>query len=233
MHTSKRILSVVATTAILATVTLGAATVARSPDLKLPLDPWLGLSESQKAAQVQTAYGEQAQFIRDFNKSGRDPHSLRREESEAFSAGPETLDDAMGASDIVVLAKVRELTFEPIEGQWLGQARTTIDVLYQFKGDTGATIEVIQPGSPAPTSDGSGVLQQVDVAPVLMPGDRVLLMLVRVGPTTFTPLPGAGVVYVESDQLRTVARSPLRLLLTGKSESEALALYSGSLARFK
>ncbi len=233
MRVLLRLLPAVIATVLLLIVAIGAVALAGSPNLKLPLDPWRGLSDPNREAQVQSAYDLQAKFIRDFNASGQDPRSLHREASQSFYGGPDSLGGALGASDFVVLATVRNVTFEPIAGQWLGQARVTIDVLRNLKGQAGPTLELIQAGSPAPTPDGHGVLQEFDVAPVLMPGDRVILMLARVDSGALTPLPGAGIAYLEAGLVRTLDRSALQSLLSGQTETEALDLYSAGLTGIK
>ena len=236
MRLRVRLLPTAATAAILFIVAVGAVALAETARQKLPPDPWQGLSDAGQEAQIQAVYDQQAKFIRDFDASGRDPRSLPREAGEAFYAGPESLDDALGASDVVVLATVRKVSFEPIAGQWLGQARVTIDVLRVLKGRAGATLELVQPGSAAPTADGRGQLQELDVAPVLMPDDRVLLMLRTVDSvdsSALTPLEGAGIVYLEGGQAGVLDRSPLRSLLAGQAESKLLDLYSAALSPAK
>lgn len=215
---------------LIATAAVGASVIAASPNLKFALDPWGGLADSDRQAQVQSAYEQQANFIRDFNASGQDPRSIHHEASQSFYAGPESLKDSLGASDVVVLATVRTTTFEPVAGQWLGQARVTVEVLRTLKGQAGATFELLQPGSPAPTADGHGVLQELDVMPVLLPDDRVILSLIRTTSGVLTPLAGTGIVYVEAGRVRTVERSSLQATLSGVTEEEILSLYAAELA---
>jgi hypothetical protein len=214
--------------ALLIVAAVGA--VALTGSAKLPPDPWAGLSNPEREAQVQAAYDQQAKFIRDFQASGRDPRSLRRDAAEAFFVGPDSLREALRSADVVVVATVRNTTFEPVAGQWLGQARVTIDVLRGVKGEPEGALELIQPGSPAPTADGHGQLQEVDIAPVLLPGDRVLLMLHMDASGTLTPLPGAGIVYLEAGRARALDRSPLRSLVSGRTEAEVLDLYTAALS---
>ncbi len=208
-----------------------AATLAVAPWSKLPPDPWAGKSDADRQADVQSTYDDHSRYIRAFNSGGKDPRSLRREPAEAFAAGPETLEKALQASSVVALGVVRGVTFEPVPGQWLGRARVSVDVLQNFKGGLGGTIEVIETASPAPSADGNGVLQEIDVAPVLLQGDRVLLMLTTMESGELTPVAGSGILYVDGGRGRPLPRSPLLQLVAGRSEAELLALYADTLAR--
>jgi hypothetical protein len=221
---------------VLVVLAVGAVALAASSNLKLPLDPWFGLSDDQRQAQIQTVYDQQADFIRAFNASGQDPRSLHRELSQSYDAGkagPDSLSEALAAGETVVLATVRSLVFEPIPGQWLGHARVSLDVIRSLKGQAGPTLELIQSGSPAPTADGLGVLQELDSAPILMPGDRVLLVLVTTPSGGRTPMAGAGIVYLEAGKARALDSSPLQGQLAELSESEVLELYLNLLSEPK
>lgn len=225
MRSMTQRLTIAGAAAFLVVGAAAAATLASTFLSKLPPDPWAGLSDAGREAQIGAAYDQQAAYIRAFNKSGQDPRELHRESGEAFSAGPETLGEAVGVGDLIVIATVRSVTFEPVDGQWLGHARVTVDVSRSLKGEAAASLELLEPGSPVPAADGSSILQEIDVTPVLMPGDRVLLILIRGGGGALTPLPGSGIVYFETGRARTLDRSPLRAMLNGQTETQAMALY--------
>jgi hypothetical protein len=198
---------------------------------KAPTNPWEGLSDAQRLQQIRSAYEAQAAFVRDFVASDVDPRSLRRDAIEGFSAGPGTLDEALAESDVVVVGSVTGVTFEPVADQWMGRAISTVDVERTLKGDAAGEIRVVAAGNPAPTAEGSPELQEIDTAPVLLPGDRVVLMLVKTSGGDLIQLPGSGTVYLVDGMTHPLLRSPTAPSVTRLPERDLVALYLATLAR--
>ena len=121
--------------------------------------------------------------------------------TEAYS-GPEasTLAEALVRADLVVRGRVIEVMFEPSPTDGMPRATSTIDVASVIVGGARGVVKVFQFGGPVGQVDGRGALSELDVDPVLMPGDSVVLLLTFDDKLLlYRTIAGVGVNVIEAD----------------------------------
>jgi hypothetical protein len=225
-HRQRPLFALGAVSGLVGATVLGAMAIGAiaSADKKPP-DPWAGLTDAERQYEVDRVYAQQAQFIRDFQSSGGDARSLPHEAAEGFGAGPESLVKAVQESSVIVIGTVRQTEFEPVEGQWLGRASVSLDISRTLKGEPAQVLILHQAGAPAPSAERGAVLQEIDVAPVLLPGDSVLLMLEQTDDGSLAPIAGSGIVYIVDAHAQPLPRNPFGSTLRDLPESAVTALY--------
>lgn len=168
------------------------------PTVSLPPNPYAGLSDAQQQALEQQQQKEFEAHYRawlstlDYNHM--DLHGLPRVPSTAdVGPGQElSLHDAVAHADMIVIGTVSGFHPRPFSG-----IETTLSVDRVLKGPPTPTITVIQSGALQPTPDWSGVfiVQPVE-EPLLLPGDRAVLLIQTAPDGTFYIQSGTGFYQV-------------------------------------
>lgn len=221
----RRVLAVAAGFALILVASIGVA--AATGLIKLPADPWAGLTDAQRQGQVDRAHIDAAAFVEQFMASGRDLRSLPRRHESSFAGLPADLPTALSEASVVLIGTVQSVEITPAEG--LPRATVSIVVERWIRGGAGQQIEILQSGGPAQAADGSAELVDLEAAPLLLPGDRVALIAQRLVSGEFagelTPQHGTGIVYFVNAKAQPVSLSPADDLLRGLTEPEVIAVY--------
>ena len=192
----------------------GAGVLAGSP--KWIANPEAGLSDAQREALHSAAHARNDAFLREFVARNGDPRSLPVIEIESYGAIPTSLPAAMSAATLVAEAHVANTTFapDPRGGMPISTSRLVLDDI--VRGTAQREILVIQAGGPVAQADG-GALAQLDVDPLLLPGNHVLVLLEPAKDAgTFRTVPGVGILYVETSGLvRVPEGDPLAATFSG------------------
>jgi hypothetical protein len=125
----------------------------------------------------------------------------------AITVVPMTFAELVEASAAIVYGRVAD-----VRGQWTGDRRgidsvLTLDAIDYLKGDLSERVNVRLPGGRA-----GGIVNLVPGAPVLAPGDLVVLFLTTSGPTIPTPTGVTQGVYrvtIDAATRAPVVRPPL------------------------
>ncbi len=135
--------------------------------------------------------------------------------AQATTVLPMSFEELVHEAVAVVYARVAD-----VRGQWTNDRRAidsviTLEALRYLKGDLGATVHMRLPGGEA-----GGVLNVIPGAPVLRPGEVVVVFLTARGPAIATTLGlGQGIFRVIRDpQTRSllVSPPPLKASAAGK-----------------
>lgn len=187
-------------------------------DKKVPgPDPWAGFTDAEKQAQVDEAHAANDRFLANFVAEHRDPRTLRVVEVENY-AGPSagTLEEAVRESEVIIQGKVLKVGFESAQGGGMPLSTSSVEVADSLVGDAQSAIKVFQEGGPVAQGDG-GALAQLDVDPILMPGDSVILFLTydaKLG--AYRTVAGVGIYVIEPDgTVRAQEGNPFRDKIDG------------------
>ncbi|HCF99717.1 MAG TPA: hypothetical protein DEV93_04145 [Chloroflexi bacterium] len=159
-------------------------------------EPWLNTSEQQ--AEVNAAHAANNQFLHEFEAQHRDPHSLPTVWIESWATAPVTLNLAAQNADLIVHGRVGNVAFAPNPSGGMPLSTAVVRVIGVVKGQPPQSVTVDQMGGPVAQKP-NGALVQFDKAPLLLPGDEVVLLLRR--GATGEPLHevyGAGAYFVHS-----------------------------------
>jgi hypothetical protein len=137
-------------------------------------EPWLNTSEQQ--AEVNAAHAANNQFLHEFEAQHRDPHSLPTVWIESWATAPATLNSAAQDADLIVHGKVENVTFAPNPSGGMPRSTAVIRVIGSVKGQPLRLITVDQMGGPVAQTPNGGLVQ-FDKAPLILPGDEVVLLL--------------------------------------------------------
>ena len=215
--------------AVIAMLALGAmaglGVSADSPKVQ-PSDPLGGMTQTQVDAVVAAAHARNDQFLASFVASKQDPHKLPVVEVQDY-AGPaaSTRSGALALSDVVVQGTVVSVLFarNPSGGMPIATATLTVDAV--VRGQAKSSITVEQLGGPVAQDVGGALAEDAD-DPLILPGDKVLLLL-RQSPATglYKPLLGVGVMFIQPDGT-VVAEdaNPFGSEITGRSLDQVLAM---------
>jgi hypothetical protein len=115
---------------------------------------------------------------------------------DALTIVPMTFEELVDGAAAVVYARVAD-----VRGQWAADRRSidsyvTLDALTYIKGNLGATVSMRLPGG-----ESGGIAYVLPGAPVVRPGDLVVLFLAARGPAIAAPLGlSQGIFRVEHDR---------------------------------
>jgi hypothetical protein len=210
---------------LLVGISVGAAAAAGF--LKLPGDPEAGLSDAQRRAIHDQARADAAAFVEHFMASGGDLRSLPRRHESSLATMPADLPTALANASVVVVGTVRSIEITPADG--LPNAVVSITVERSIQGDPGPQLDIVQLGGPAQTAGGGVELVDLEWSPLLLPGDRVLLIAEQFPSGAFAgaffPQPGTGIVYLVGGAAQPLPVSPAVDALTGLTVADAINLY--------
>jgi hypothetical protein len=227
-HRGRRLLAI-AGVAVIAVVAVGAVvpqtreTARAFIQQKFGIDPWAGLSDAQKQAQVDQTHARNAAFLRDFVSRHGDPRTLPVIRVPDDQVAPATLREAVDEAQIVVRGTVTDTSFALNPQGGLPLATASVTTIQVVKGHVPSDFQVRQLGGPVAQGAG-GALAELDDDPLLLPGDDVILLL-RTGPDgTLRTLPGDGILYVVDDVVRAESGSPIASAVNGLSVADVLPL---------
>lgn len=147
---------------------------------------------------------------------------------EAITVVPITFEELVADSTAVIYARVAD-----VRGRWTADRRTieslvTLESLRYLKGDLGGEVTIRLPGGEA-----GGMIQVLPGAPVLRPGDLVVLFLGARGPAIPSPVGLTQGVFRVTVDVRSgevlVAPPPLKAsaagrIIRGAAERRSLTL---------
>lgn len=187
------------------------------------------LADAELEALVAAVHVRNDEYLRRFVASGRDPRSLAVVEQHTWAGptgGTPTLDAATAKAEIILHGRVREVTFTPSPTGGLPRSSATVDVKRTVKGQVASPLIVTQLGGPQPTESG-GVLVRLDTTPLILGGDEVVLMLLRLANGSLVAVPGAGVYQIRNGHAEADHSSAFGSSLTGLTLDELLQRLAG------
>jgi hypothetical protein len=185
------------------------------------MNPWVGLTDAQKQKVVDATHERNAAFLRDFVRRHGDPRTLPVIKVQSEGIGPATLRQAVAEAQVIVRGKVMNTSFAVNPSGGMPVATAAVATLQVVRGVVPATFQVRQLGGPVAQYAG-GALLELDVDPLLLPGDDVILLLRRGPDGTLRTLAGDGVLYVVGDLVRAEDGSPVSTEVNGLKVSEVL-----------
>jgi hypothetical protein len=166
------------------------------PYKAVPVDPEASLSPAQRDALHAGAHAENDAYLKAFVAAGRDPGTLSVIEIETYAAVPTTLAGAAAAADLIVEGTVTKVDFAVNPSGGMPLATATLQVGKTLKGSPPANpLTVMQLGGPV-AQDGGGAMAELDVDPLLLPGDHAVVLLSWSSEGTYRTVPGTGVVAI-------------------------------------
>ena len=199
---------------------------------KIPPFPDEGLSEEQRQERVDQAHTRNANWVQEFVDQGRDPRDLRVSNLQSYSPGATTLSEAREQSELIIEGRVLSTTYVPRTMPSVALSIATVEVIRVAKGLAEATsIEVLQVGGPAWTEDGKGALVQFESDPLLLPNQRVVLLLVPAHEESakaaglMQTVFGAGIYVVTPSGVKAPDTNAFAASVNGCSADEVLAMF--------
>lgn len=194
------------------------------PSKQLP-DPWAGLSDAQRAEIVAAAHARNDEYLQNFIRTGQDPRSLPRLEVPAYAASPPSLRDAVAESTLIGTGRVMSVNFAPNPSGGMPLATSSVALDRVVKGEPVPTLTIVQLGGPVAQETG-GALAQLNNDELLLPGDDVVLFLGRDSLGEWRPLPGAGIIFIESGLAVPEASNAFGTSLKGQTKAAVVAVIS-------
>lgn len=187
-----------------------------------------GHSIQEAQAIIEASRARNAQFLKDFVASRRDPRSLPRLSMEATGDVPPSLDAAVHAAQLVARASVIHTTFTsgrdgfPLTTSTL---RLTEVLKAPNAPSVGAEIQVLQVGGPVPQPKPmDGGLAQLTTDEVLLTGDEVIILAnFRSDLGVFQPLSAAGIYFNQNGRIVPEESNRFGSTVAGASPSVVLA----------
>lgn len=145
--------------------------------------------------------------------------TLERVELQALVAPPSgTFSDAIVAADHIVVGTIDNVEFLPNQ-----LAQVHVRVEETLKGSADQALTVIQAGGPQPaTADWEGmVLAELISDPLLLPGDRAVLLIDTVGQDSYVQA-HTGQLRISGDTIAALQSNPSESVLAGRSLEEVL-----------
>jgi hypothetical protein len=192
-------------TLVLAMV-LGTQVIGQSGTKEVPANPEAGLTDAQRVAIHEAAHGANERYLLEFIARHGDPHVLPVVEVESYGSGPLTLSEAVAKAELIVEGKVLSVDYAVNPSGGLPLSIANVSVAKTIRGSDGnATVAVFQLGGPV-AQDAGGGLAQLDIDPLILPGDHVVLLLTANGTTgSYRTVPGSGVFQVSPDNSVSVS----------------------------
>ena len=146
-------------------------------------------------------------WLDEFIASGSDPRDLPQSPIMAYYMPPLTdLPSAIGEATSVVVGTASSVSFH--HG---GGATVTFVVDRTLKGELGDSVTIEQGGGPMPNPDWeSGTLAYAENAPLLLPGDRAILLLEPADGGAWWVQSFTGIYRIEGPVVRALDGNPFR-----------------------
>ncbi len=206
--------------------------VAAANGTKTPSDPYADMSDAQRAQAIQASRSEfeahYQSWLASLDLSKVPYRSLQhRDELGLYDPPAPTLADATARADVIVLGTVRSIRPTAFDGSY-----STLDIKQAIKGSPVTTLIVHQGGGLRPTPDWKGMfIADAPDAPLLLPGDRVVVFLQQRGEGNVDIQAFSGLYHVESGSTVSAKGNPFATQIDGKSESGLISAIQGALAR--
>lgn len=201
-----------------------------NPGFRTPLPPDLR-PDAERMAEIEAGRQRHFDETSKLIASGCDPRNFpMRAISHLDGSPPGTLDEAIARADVVVIAHVTKTAFTLIAGDDQPLAHQTLVVELILKGD--ATREVILYTIGGPIPDDGGMIGILKGDPVLLGGDRVLLLATKKTGEPYAgeywPVYPVGKYYIRNGALYAPDGNPCNWI-DGLSEGDAIQLIEASL----
>ncbi len=214
-----------ATIGLVAGLTVAAGVYALTSSQSSGRDPCDGRSDAECAALIREAdAGFRARFkewLAQFNNTDFDLRSLPIAPGQVLFPEPAPdLAASVSSADVILVGTTKTVMFD---GAF--QAHVSIAINQSIKGTLVGQVTVLQPGGPEPYPDWStAVLVVNDADPLLLPGDRAVLLLDRHDETGAYELqPWTGRYLIGGDnKLTPLEGNPFAVEVDGKTLDEFL-----------
>ncbi len=166
---------------------------------KQPSNPWAGLTDAQRQADVDQAHARNVRYLQDFEARHGDPRSLPVIKVSTWQGPAPSLGSAAGQASAIVHGGVQSVRFVADPNGNLPQMIATVAVRDVGKGSVaGSTISVRQPGGPVAQPGGHGALVRLEEEELVLPGDEVVLLLTRSATSDpeYRAVYGAGIQFI-------------------------------------
>jgi len=188
-------------------------------------DPAANMSAEQQEAdhdRVWEAYQEKfAAWLTTATSGTTNFSTLARVDLQLLTDPPmQTLREAVRDADIIVVATVESVDFLPSH-----TAVVHLHVDRSLKGAADSDLTILQPGGPQPAGpDWRGmVLAQSDAEPLLLPGDRAILLIGDGGVHKYVQ-PHTGELRIDGNRVTPLDTNHARASIDGKTLSEVILL---------
>ena len=214
-HQPKGGILAIAITAAAAAGVLGLSMALAATNGKVISNPWAGLTDEQKQAQVDAAHAANDRFLQELQARNGDPRTLPVIRISPYALPASSMGVAVRQAALVVHGRVTAIHFASNPGGGMPTMSATVQTLSVGKGSIAATLTVVQAGGPVAQGTG-GALVEFDDEDLMFAGDEVLLILAS-PPNTggFVPIYGPGVQKIVNGTLS--GRSAVRYGIDGQS----------------
>ena len=172
----------------------------------------------------------QRNFVTEFMASGTDPRSLRKMTIPASGgSGDQSLKTTADRANLIAIGTVESVQYRSEELSPISEANVRLREVLKGASDS-PLIVVTQIGGPVLSTAGP-VLMQTSRDEVLLPGDEVLLMLVRSSDGRNSALGGVGIVFFSNGLARPEASSPLASQIEGKRQTDVIVQVKSAITR--
>lgn len=136
-----------------------------------------------------------------------------------YFGGQSTLAQAVAHADTIVVGQVSTYDF----GSWGSSSTIAVDTM--LKGNRATTVTFDVPGGPQPTniSFTAAQLVQSEAAPILLPGDRAVLLFDRAPDGHLYVQPFTGLYTIQGTLVQALAENPFGSTVNGESLATFIA----------
>jgi hypothetical protein len=186
--------------ALAACIALALSMAAAAASGKVPFNPWAGLSDQQKQAEVDKTHAENARYLRDFQARHGDVRSLPVIKISTWAPPSKSVGAAAAQAGAIVHGYVETVHFTANPTGGMPQMDATVRITDVGKGSVSSTIVVRQSGGPVARPGGNGALVELEYEHLILPGDEVVLLLspTRGSNSEYRLIYGPGALLVES-----------------------------------
>lgn len=184
-----------------------------------------GLTDDERHDRYSAARDEYqrryVEFISHLDLTGLDLRAIPRDETTGVYEQPhQSLEAAVASADLIAIVEVR--TFTPT----IYGIDSELDIEHVIKGESSGSPLYHQPSRVEWNADGSlAISEATSAAPLLFPGDRVLLFLKHSGyDNGYVPESFTSVNVLTQGVVSPLEGNPFRESLYGLTEAEAVAL---------
>jgi hypothetical protein len=191
---------------------------------KYEANPDAGLSDEQRFANIAAFKAKNARWVSDFVASKRDPRSLPLVDLETYSPGATTITEARAQTELVIEGVVVRVEYSSPAGD-LSESLAVVKVSRATRGQPNEEILIRQVGGPAWNNKG-GELQQLEGDPLLLHGQRVLLLLRKgIVEGEYFTVYGAGVYTIIGNALQAPHSNAFAHSVNGLSVEDGMKLF--------
>jgi hypothetical protein len=144
---------------------------------KVPFNPWAGLTDQQKQAEVDKAHAENTQYLQEFQARHGDVRSLPVIKISTWAPPSSSVGVATAQANAIVHGYVETVHFTANPTGGMPEMNATVRTTDVGKGSVGSTIVVRQSGGPVAQPGGKGALLELEYEHLILPGDEVVLLL--------------------------------------------------------